>query len=90
MAEVSTIGSKTKSAFPKCEMLEVGLQVAKGLQAALKAGLIHRDIKPGNILFTDRHTAKIVDFGLALLAAAARRNAKAKSGARLITSRPSA
>ncbi len=52
------------------EMLEVGLQVAKGLQAALKAGLIHRDIKPGNILFTDRHTAKIVDFGLALLAAA--------------------
>ncbi len=40
------------------EMLEVGLQVAKGLQAALKAGLIHRDIKPGNILFTDRHTAK--------------------------------
>lgn len=52
------------------DMLEVGLQVAKGLQAALKAGLIHRDIKPGNILFTDRHTAKIVDFGLALLAAA--------------------
>ncbi len=52
------------------ETLEVGLQVAKGLQAAHKAGLIHRDIKPGNILFTDRHTAKIVDFGLALLAAA--------------------
>ncbi len=49
-------------------MLEVGLQVAKGLQAALAAGLIHRDIKPGNILFTDSGTAKIVDFGLALLA----------------------
>ncbi len=51
------------------ETLEVGLQVAKGLLAALQAGLIHRDIKPGNILFADRHTAKIVDFGLALLAA---------------------
>jgi Protein kinase domain len=50
------------------QTLEVGLQVAEGLQAALEAGLIHRDIKPGNILFADRHTAKIVDFGLALLA----------------------
>ncbi|MBA3831621.1 MAG: serine/threonine protein kinase [Chthoniobacterales bacterium] len=48
--------------------LDVGLQVAQGLQAALRAGLIHRDIKPGNILFTDAGTAKIVDFGLALLA----------------------
>jgi serine/threonine protein kinase len=45
------------------------LQVAKGLEAALEAGLIHRDIKPGNILFAGRHHAKIVDFGLALLAA---------------------
>ncbi|HSU86050.1 MAG TPA: protein kinase [Chthoniobacterales bacterium] len=51
------------------EALELGLQVASGLQAALYAGLIHRDIKPGNILFADRHTAKIADFGLALLAA---------------------
>jgi predicted Ser/Thr protein kinase len=51
------------------ETLELGLQVTSGLQAALQVGLIHRDIKPGNILFADRHTAKIVDFGLALFAA---------------------
>jgi len=50
------------------QTLEIGLQVARGLRAALEAGLIHRDIKPGNILFVDRYRAKIVDFGLALLA----------------------
>ncbi len=50
------------------QTLEIGLQVASGLQAAHQAGLIHRDVKPGNILFADGHTAKIVDFGLALLA----------------------
>lgn len=49
------------------QMLEVGIQIASGLQAALEVGLIHRDIKPGNILFADAHTAKLVDFGLALV-----------------------
>ena len=49
------------------QVLEVGAQIAAGLNAALQRGLIHRDIKPGNILFADAHTAKIVDFGLAVL-----------------------
>jgi hypothetical protein len=52
---------------PEAQVLEVGIQIAKGLDAALQRGLIHRDIKPGNILFADAHTAKIVDFGLAVL-----------------------
>ena len=47
--------------------LDVGIQIAKGLEAGLAKGLIHRDIKPGNILFADEQTAKLVDFGLAIL-----------------------
>ena len=49
----------------EAQMLEIGAQVAQGLEAAAEKGLIHRDVKPGNILFADAHTAKIVDFGLA-------------------------
>ncbi len=48
------------------QVLEVAMQIASGLRAAQHAGLIHRDVKPGNILFADAHTAKIVDFGLAI------------------------
>lgn len=53
---------------PEAQVLEVGIQIAEGLQAAYEKGLLHRDIKPGNILFADAHTAKLVDFGLALVA----------------------
>ena len=52
----------------EAQVLEVGIQIASGLRAAQHAGLIHRDVKPGNILFADSHTAKIVDFGLAIFA----------------------
>lgn len=48
------------------ESLRIGLEVAEGLRAAQQMGLIHRDVKPANILFTETGTAKVVDFGLAL------------------------
>ncbi len=44
---------------------EVALQTAEALQAAHKRGIIHRDIKPRNILITDSGDVKVTDFGIA-------------------------
>ena len=58
---------RERGSIPEAELLPLAIQIADGLKAAQSAGLIHRDVKPGNILLDASGNAKIVDFGLALV-----------------------
>ena len=49
------------------DVLFIGAQVASGLQAAHQKGLVHRDIKPGNIMITPDGKVKVTDFGIVSL-----------------------
>ncbi len=52
-------------------LLDIAMQVARGLQEAHSKGVVHRDIKPANIMDTTTGQAVLMDFGLAQLASAA-------------------
>jgi serine/threonine-protein kinase len=56
--------------LPPREAVEVAVQVAEALQAAHERGVVHRDVKPGNVLVTESGHAKVADFGIARAAEA--------------------
>ncbi len=60
----------SEGAPPPRTVVEVALQIAEALEAAHERGVIHRDIKPRNILITDSGHVKVADFGIARAAEA--------------------
>lgn len=68
--------------LPLGEALDIAIQIAEGLREAHENGIVHRDIKPHNVMLTAKGQVKITDFGLASVAG---RSRITKSGAALGT-----
>ncbi len=67
LADAGSLDSRIEreKRVPELDILDIGIKVASALSSALRKNLLHRDIKPGNILFNEEGEPKLIDFGLA-------------------------
>ncbi len=70
------------------QALAISLDVAEGLTRAHCRGIVHRDLKPANIMITEGERAKVIDFGLAKLAAPLREEPPGASSSSILSSDP--
>ena len=69
LAEGGSLADRLKSGgpVPPDEVVEIGLQVLSALEAAHREGVVHRDVKPQNLLVTKSGRVQLADFGIALV-----------------------